>query len=128
MHRPRLPVFARLVLFPLPVFLLAQVPAATATLWRVPEDLPHIQDAIAAAEDGDQVVVSPGTYHEVLDFLGKDIRVSAPAGPMVTTLTGAGLGESPRPAASTDSPSLRAKGLHFGWFRSNWSTCSGPGF
>lgn len=94
MHRPRLPVFARLVLFPLPVFLLAQVPAATATLWRVPEDLPHIQDAIAAAEDGDQVVVSPGTYHEVLDFLGKDIRVSAPAGPMVTTLTGAGLGAS----------------------------------
>ncbi len=34
-----------------------------------------IQDAINAASDGDTVIVSPGTYQENIDFLGKAITV-----------------------------------------------------
>jgi parallel beta-helix repeat protein len=42
---------------------------------RVPVDYPTIQAAIDAAQDGDLVVVSPGTYVENLDFQGKNITV-----------------------------------------------------
>jgi len=31
---------------------------------RVPVDYPIIMDAIFAAEDGDEVIISPGTYYE----------------------------------------------------------------
>jgi len=41
----------------------------------VPGDFTAIQDAIADANDGDVVVVSPGTYIENIDFLGKAIAV-----------------------------------------------------
>ncbi len=34
-----------------------------------------IQDAIVAAMDGDEIVVSPGTYFETIDLLGKAITL-----------------------------------------------------
>jgi K319-like protein/copper-binding protein NosD len=62
-----------------------------ATL-RVPADYPGIQQAINAAAVGDTVVVSPGTYYERIDFLGKDITVASEQGPEVTIIDGNGAG------------------------------------
>ena len=42
---------------------------------RVPQDAPTIQQAIASASNGDTVLISPGTYHENIQFLGKAITV-----------------------------------------------------
>jgi hypothetical protein len=41
----------------------------------VPGDFPTIQAGINAAQNGDEVVISPGTYFENINFTGKDITV-----------------------------------------------------
>jgi len=47
-----------------------------------------IQAAINAAQPGDVVRVHPGTYVELLDFLGKAITIESTDGPAVTTVDG----------------------------------------
>ena len=44
-----------------------------ATTIRVPEDQPMIQSAIQDAANGDSAIVSPGTFRENINFIGKDI-------------------------------------------------------
>lgn len=44
---------------------------------RVPADYPTIAAAIAAAKDGDIVLVSPGVYHEALRLAGKTITLAS---------------------------------------------------
>jgi hypothetical protein len=56
----------------------------------VPQDAGTIQDAIAIAQDGDRVLVAPGTYRERIDFLGKNITVEATGGAAVTVIDGGG--------------------------------------
>ena len=61
-------------------------PARAAATIQVPADVATIQEAIETASDGDTVVVAPGTYVEVIDFLGKDLVVMSSAGPAATTI------------------------------------------
>ncbi len=58
----------------------------------VPSDYATIQEGIAAALSGDTVLVSPGTFYENIDFLGKAIVVTSEHGPDSTTIDGNGLG------------------------------------
>lgn len=43
----------------------------------VPGDFETIQEAINAAEDGDRIIVSPGTYKENINFSGKNIILTS---------------------------------------------------
>ena len=61
--------------------------AGAATI-AVPADFPTIQAGIAAANDGDTVLVAPGTYVENIDFLNKSISVESSAGPAETVIDG----------------------------------------
>jgi len=42
---------------------------------RVPEDISEIQMAINSADDGDELLVSPGKYRENIDYRGKDLKI-----------------------------------------------------
>lgn len=55
---------------------------------HVPDDHPTIQNALAAAADGDTIVVRPGIYMENIDFLGKDVICRSQLGPGVTAIDG----------------------------------------
>jgi parallel beta-helix repeat protein len=61
---------------------------SASTILGVPQDYPTIQAAIDAAVDSDTVLVSPGTYVELIDFLGKQITVESASGPDVTIIDG----------------------------------------
>ncbi len=87
--------------------LLAPGVRAASTL-AVPATYPTIQAAIAAAADGDTVVVAPGTYNERIDFLGKNIVVQSQAGRDTTVIDGGGSGVVVKmAAAATATPTLR---------------------
>jgi hypothetical protein len=75
----------RLVWF---VAVLASGSFAQATVINVPTDQPTIQDAIDVAENGDTVLVAPGTYLENINFSGKDITVKSSNGNKVTIIDG----------------------------------------
>ena len=51
--------------------------ASYAEIKYVPRELSTIQTAINAANDGDTVLVSPGIYHENINYLGKKITVGS---------------------------------------------------
>jgi hypothetical protein len=54
----------------------------------------HIQAGINAASNGDSILVSPGTYNENINFLGKAITVKSTNGRAVTTITSNGGGST----------------------------------
>jgi hypothetical protein len=60
-----------------------------AAVINVPADYSTIQAAISAASSGDEIIVSPGTYVENINFLGKNIvlRSTDPTSPTVVDAT-----------------------------------------
>jgi parallel beta-helix repeat protein len=62
--------------------------ASYAAVIHVPADQPTIQAAINAAQNGDTVVVAPGTYFENINFSGKAIRVTSSSGYALTIIDG----------------------------------------
>lgn len=54
---------------------------ARADIIKVPDDYPTINEAIVAAEDGDEVVVSPGTYFESNIFFQRKAITVRSTGP-----------------------------------------------
>lgn len=66
--------------------------AAAQAVLAVPADYATIQDAIDAASNGDTVRVSPGTYNERINYLGKEIAVESTDGPELTVIDGERLG------------------------------------
>jgi hypothetical protein len=59
-----------------------------ASTIHVPQDQPSIQAGILAANNGDTVLVAPGTYFENIDFKGKAITVTSSGGPSATIIDG----------------------------------------
>jgi len=76
----------------LTAILLSLTAFASADTIHVPDDFPEIQFAIIVAEDGDEILVAPGTYNEQIDFLGKAITVKSTEGPEKTIIDAEGAG------------------------------------
>ena len=81
---------------------LGQVTAAltvgSSHVFHVPSEVPTIDQAVQFAQDGDTVLVAPGTYFGQISFLGKAITIASSGGADVTTLDGsifAGQNEGP---------------------------------
>jgi hypothetical protein len=62
--------------------------AAPAADIHVPGDQPTIQQGLDAANNGDRVLVAPGTYAEHIDFQGKEVVLQSTDGAAVTTIDG----------------------------------------
>lgn len=91
--------------------LLAGASAAQAAVIRVPADQPTIQQAIDAAQRGDEVRVAPGTWFEHIDFHGRRIHVVGEAGPQATILDGAGAAGPVVTAASREGSGTSISGF-----------------
>ncbi len=57
-----------------------------AETFHVPSEYTGIQEAMDAAQDGDTILVAPGTYHSSVNFLGKAVHLLSSGGPAVTKI------------------------------------------
>jgi parallel beta-helix repeat protein len=72
--------------------LLFSSPSHAQSTINVPANQPTIQAAINAANNGDTVLVAPGTYTENVNFNGKAITVTSSGGPSTTIIDGGAQG------------------------------------
>lgn len=85
----RLSVLTKLILIvALAAILLSCASAHGQTIIQVPLNFPAIQSAINAANNGDTVLVGPGTYVENINFNDKAITVTSSDGPSTTIIDG----------------------------------------
>ncbi len=73
---------------------LCAVSVTSGATLHVPADWPTIQGCINAARNGDECVVAPGTYNEVVDFLGKAITLRSSEGAELTIIDATGMSDS----------------------------------
>jgi hypothetical protein len=78
---------------------------------NVPADHPTIQAAISAAQNGDTIVVAPGTYNEAINFQNKAIHLRSSDGPEVTTIDATGLNTSVVTCGSGEGPNTILDGF-----------------
>jgi hypothetical protein len=71
------------------LFLILFITVSFPAVITVPADQPSIQSAINAASDGDEIIVSPGTYYENIYFEGKNVilRSIEPTSPTIVATT-----------------------------------------
>jgi parallel beta-helix repeat protein len=74
------------------VVFLSITPCFAQNTIHVPADQPTIQGAIDVANNGDTVLVAPGTYFENINFKGKAITVTSSAGAAQTIIDGGAKG------------------------------------
>ena len=91
---------------------------------NVPTNQPTIQAAINAANNGDTVLVAPGTYTENINFSGKAITVTSSGGPSVSIIDGGARG-SVVTFATGETTSSTLSGFTIRNGQSNFNT---PGF
>ena len=79
---------------------------AHAGVINVPADQPSVQQAVAAAVDGDEIIIAPGVYFEQVDLLGKAItlRSTDPDDPAVVAATVIDGGNDPDLAGFPQNP------------------------
>ena len=82
-----------MLLFPCLVFLHSDV--SEAMVHNVPADYSKIQTAMEVAVSGDTILVAPGVYNELVNFLGKDVVLESAAGALSTTIDCNGLNMRP---------------------------------
>src|SRR5437773_10063834 len=70
------------------VFVMCGAVSSAQITIHVPADQATIQGAINVANNGDTVLVAPGTYLENINFNGKAITVTSSGGPSVTIIDG----------------------------------------
>lgn len=85
--------------------------AAQGETLHVPDDYDTIQAAIDAAEDGDTILVAPGTYNEAIDFVGKAVHLLSEDGPEQTTIDAHGLDTSVVTATSGEESDTILEGF-----------------
>ena len=78
----------RLLCWIVVLLVVVAMPASAQTTINVPANQPTIQAAINAANNGDTILVAPGTYIENLNFKGKAITVTSSGGAAVTIVDG----------------------------------------
>ncbi len=82
-------------MFLLVCLLLLHAPFSEAITHNVPADYSEIQTAVEVAQTGDTILVAPGVYSELINFLGKDIVLSSTTGALSTTIDCSGLNMRP---------------------------------
>ena len=87
------------------------VPAPAEQRFVPSAEHPTIQSCIDAAVDNDECIVAAGTYNELIDFLGKTVRLRSESGRDVTTIEGTSLDGSVVTCANGEGPATVLEGF-----------------
>src|SRR5262249_37092772 len=85
MHKVRQYLAIAISIFVL-ILIIGKADAVAQNTIHVPADRPSIQDAIFSSNNGDTIIVAPGSYFEHIDFVGRAVVVESSDGPAVTTI------------------------------------------